>query len=404
MRNHSGRWAAAALLCLSASNAGPAGSRQAQSVFTIAANGTAIAIETGHVDRGAISRIEHRASPQGAISNIRLVEANWYYGQDMAAHDGPARQVRAWLEYPRGKLHPVGWATGDVLTIGRGAHAVSRPVSVVIPSGARFWTRWMNAGLPQTEWPLQVLPAAPAQVGRTDGWGSSQTAFAPDKDRTAFFGPAAIIGTVWHHDARGAIIVGDSIAFGTGDVSGSGVGGGSGYLARAIDPLFAYTKMTRPGQRAADVAAEASGAPGRFIALLSYSDVIFEHGLNDLRLGRAPAQVGEDQRIIRSRFRRGARKWQVTLTPRTLSNDGYRSESGQTAKTDGTMTSLSAVNGAIRASGSNSLRVVDAADAAMTARDSGIWSGPWPPVSDGTHPTSAKAEAMANALRSVWRR
>lgn len=367
---------------------------------TIAANGTAIAVDTAPVAAGEVSRMEHRASPQATISELRLIDANWYYGGDMRPQNGPQRRVRAWLEYPEGTLHPVRWSTGEVLELGAGENAVSLPVAVSIPRGARFWTRWMNAGAAVSRWPVQLLPAPPAAIGRTDGNARSGERNIPiARNDTAFFGPAAILGTVWRRDARGAVIVGDSIAFGVGDVSSTGSAGGSGYLARAIDPLFAYTKLARGGQRAADVAGSDADAPRRFIALLSYSDVFFEHGVNDLRLGSSPAQILRDQRTIRARFRNSARKWQMTLTPRTLSSDIYRSAAGQTPKTDGTMPLLATINRAIRAKHGRTLRIVDTADAAMTARNSGIWSGPWPPVLDGTHPTSAKAAALAEAVR-----
>jgi len=310
--------------------------------------------------------------------------------------------VRAWLEYPQGRLLPIRWQTGTVLTIAAGGHAVSEPVPVTIPRGARFWTRWANAGGAVIRWPMQMLPAPPAAIGRTDGnahAGASQGIIPIARDATAFFGPAAILGVVRRRGARGGVIVGDSIAFGVGDVADSGAAGGSGYLARAIDPLFSYTKMVRGGQQAADVAGADNSAPKRFIALLRYSDVLFEHGINDLRLGRDLAQVLRDQRAIRARFDPAARYWQMTLTPRTLSTDAYRSANGQVVKRDGTMQSLAAVNAAIRDERAPGLHVVDAADAAMTHRDSGIWSGPWPPVSDGTHPTSAKAAALADAVR-----
>jgi hypothetical protein len=370
--------------------------------YTIAANGTAIAVDAGRVAPHAISRIEHHASPEAAISGLRFVEANWFFGTDLRPHDGAPRRLRAWLEYPEGRFHAIRWKSGTVLDITAGGHAISEPVSVRIPARARFWTRWVNAGSVVERWPMQVLPAPPAAIGRTDGNTSTDQGAAGAvpvaRDDTAFFGPAAILGTVHRRGARGAVIVGDSIAFGSGDVTGSGPDGGSGYVARALDPLFAYTKITRGGQQAADLAGDFD-APKRFIALLRYSDVFFEHGINDLRLGRDPDQLVRDQRTIRSFFDPHAHHWQATLTPRTTSSDGYRSAAGQAAKRDGTMPSLAAVNAAIRAERGPTLQILDAADAAMTGRDSGVWSGPWPPVLDGTHPTSAKAAAIADAIR-----
>lgn len=377
---------------------------QQGSTYTIAANGTAVAVDVATITPGSISRIEHRASPQAAISDLRFVEANWYFGADLRPHEGDARRLRAWLEYPKGRFHAIRWQSGAVLDIAAGGHAVSAPVSVTIPAGARFWTRWANAGSAVAHWPMQLLPAPPAAIGRSDGNASGNRgdrAIVPvAREATAFFGPAAILGRVHRRGARGGVIVGDSVAFGTGDVSGSGSAGGSGYLARALDPLFAYTKITRGGQQAADLAAE-SAMPRRFLALLRYSDVVFEHGINDLRLGRTPAQVLDAQRTIRRFFDPNANHWQTTLTPRTLSSDGYRSAAGQTPKRDGTMASLRVVNAAIRAERGATLRILDTADAAMTRRDSDVWDGPWPPVVDGTHPTSAKAAALADAVRPM---
>ena len=90
----------------------------------------------------------------------------------------------------------------------------------------------------------------------------------------------------------------------------------------------------------------------------------------------------------------------MTLTPRTLSSDNYLSAKGQTAKSDGTMAMLATVNAHIRAARAPDLNIINVGDVAMTARDSGLWSGPYPPVLDGTHPTSAKAEAIAVTVRA----
>lgn len=369
--------------------------------WTIAANGTAIAVDAAEIGPGVTSRIEHRASPQAAIADLRFVEANWYYGPDFQPTPGSPRRVRAWLEYPAGRLHPIRWRTGTTLTIGPAANLMSEPVRMKIPRGARFWTRWSNAGATVPRWPMQRLPAPPSAIGRSDGNApASAGIIATATADTAFFGPSAILGTVRKRDARGAVILGDSIAFGTGDVTASGPAGGSGYPARALDPLFGYTRLARGGQSASDVAGAASDAPKRFLALLRYSDAVFEHGVNDLRLGRTPAQLLADQRTIRRLVDPRAKQWQMTLTPRTLSDDGYLGADRQTAKRDGTMAALATVNAAIRAEAAPRLTVIDIADAAMTRRDSGIWSGPYPPVLDGTHPTSAKAAALADAMRA----
>jgi hypothetical protein len=277
---------------------------------------------------------------------------------------------------------------------------------LVIASGAKFAERTVNLNAAVTSFPLIEMPAAHDVLGLEDGGtgttdlGNSGT-ISPGTGVNSF-GSVAIVGTIAKGQsgasAKSYVLVGDSIMFGQGDVSSVGPKGGSGWGARLLDATAVpYLKIAKKGQGAQHFAG-ATASITALLSLISYSDVVCEHGVNDLRLGRTAAQILTDQQTIYGLFGT-ANIFQATITPRTESTSGnYTSVADQTPKTDGNMADLTPLNTSIRATPANVDSVLEVADAAMSARNSNVWSGPFPPVLDGTHPTSAKAAAMAASL------
>ena len=70
----------------------------------------------------------------------------------------------------------------------------------------------------------------------------------------------------------------------------------------------------------------------------------------------------------------------------------------QTPKTDGTYGQVNTFNAPVRAGEAQAAGFVEAMGYDATTLTSVIHDGPFPPVLDGTHFTSAKAEAMAGLL------
>lgn len=376
------------------------------SLAQIAANRTQVSTTTLGITQNLTSRRQHAASPQGAVSNLRTVDVGWYYnvGTLVEANSPNAWTIKRYIEYPAGVFTQVTWGGAGTVTINPGSiPIVSDAVAgLSIPAGAVFWERTVKTNAGTTTIPAIELPASPQALGLADGnslsdLGNSGTIAASSVVTT--IGCAAILGDIAVAGARSFVVVGDSIAWGTGDATSAGAKGGSGYIGRGLDALYPYVKLALPGQQAADFAGSHSRASA-LLAVLNFSDAIVEHGLNDLRLGRTQTQLLADHQTIYVMFP-GKRIYQATLTPRADSTDSYATVANQTPRTDGNMAALASVNATIRALPSNVTGIVEAADAAMSARDSGVWTAPPAAVADGTHPNSTKAAAMAGTIAAA---
>lgn len=350
----------------------------------------------------------HYASPDGDVTDLYCVDTGWYINSSFVAQAGDNRTIKRYIECPAGVFHLVTWGAASPRTItGIGGSIKSDRIISSVTGMPLIWPRssWLgertvNLNATVTNFPLTVLPAASTALGVLDGndvtdKGNSGTVAATSTTNT--FGSVAIVGTIMAANARSFVVVGDSIPDGTGDVSSVGAKGGSGWVARMLDKYgYPYLKITKGGQSASDIAAS-HASMAALINLVSFSDAIITPGVNDLRLGRTQTQVLADQQTIYSMFT-GKRIYQTTITPRSDGTPDWSSLANQAAKTDGNMAALNSVNAAIRAVPANVYAVIDAADAAMSARDSDIWTAPPAATLDGTHPTSVKAAAMAAAL------
>ncbi len=369
----------------------------------LAANRTDLPTASVNFGQNTTARRLHHASPQGAISNLRTVDVGFYLN---SAEGGPSNvpaafTIKRYIEYPAGTYTAVTWGGIATVSIAPGAVVTSDPVAVSVPAGAAFFERTVIVSPPSGAIPTIQLPAGSSSLGLPDGKALADMgnggSIAADNSVNSF-GACAILGDIANPSARAFLVIGDSIAFGQGDTSSAGPRGGSGWIGRWLDPLVPYAKIAVPGQGAAAMAGLCATA--QIVALLGalgYTDVIEEHGINDLRLARSEVQLLADLQTLWSQHP-GRRVFQTTLTPRAASTNGYADVAGQVTKTDGSMTLLATVNAAIRARPAGIAGVIEAADAAMSARDSAVWGGPFPPVEDGTHPTSAKAAAMAAAM------
>jgi hypothetical protein len=382
----------------------PSGGAAPKTENIVVANRLQVPTVTGGIAANFTSKRQHSASPQGDITDLRCIDVNWYFNSAGALAGGSTTTLKKFVEYPAGVFHQVRWAAATTVTITTLNQAVSDVVissvtgePLIIPAGATFWERTVNAGgTTSGSWPLIELPAMPSAIGTTDGNSTSDLGNSgtinPSASSTNQIGSAAIMGTVLAANARAVAIVGDSIAFGQGDITGSGAKGGSGWIARGLDPLYPYVKLARGGQQAASFAAINAASLTSFIAAIGVTDAIFEHGVNDLRLGRTQAQLTADMANIAGRFAT-PRKWLTTLTPRSDTTDAYATTTNQTPKTDGNMAALTAVNAERRALPAGFTAVLDAADSAMPTRDANIWTAA--ATADGTHPNTAKCAAMA---------
>jgi hypothetical protein len=193
--------------------------------------------------------------------------------------------------------------------------------------------------------------------------------------------------------------IGDRLTLGIiGDASNVGAKGGSGFIARILDQHgYPYFKFCKGGQQVADQVTLAATITAT-LANFGFSDVIVQSGLNDLSLGsRTKAQIEADLQTIFALVA-GKRIYKTTITPRTTTTDAWATTANQTPTVDGNMADLTGLNTDIRAGLANVYAVIEAADAAMSARNSNIHKAPPAGTSDGTHFNSTRAALVASLL------
>lgn len=377
----------------------------------IVANRFQVPTTTSSTTAPYTSRRHHYAAGAGDISDIRCVDVGWYL-----TTAGPVsvadRQIKRYIEYPQDVFHPVLWSGVGTVTITGGTSVKSDVVNssitglpLVIPAGAKFWERTVL--LTTMANPVINMPTYNSALGTGDGNATSDKGNSGTISVTATtntFGAAAMVGTIGASNARSCIVHGDSITWGTGDETSLGDKGGSGWFARWMDlATIPYTKIAIPSYQASQAASHTTAVIDLLANIGFVSDVISAFGTNDLRTTRTPAQLSADvTTILGMSAAAGAaplRTWQTTMMPRTSSTDSWATVANQTPMTDGNWAQMPAFNALVRTGQiGGTTGFIDASDAASTARESGIWAGPFPPTADASHPTSAKAAAIAAAV------
>lgn len=361
--------------------------------------GTAI---TG-IPQNFTSRRTHWASAEGDITNLKCRDFNWYMLL-VPTNTGVTLTFKRYIEYPAGVFHQVLWS-GANLSIASGATALSdvvissvTGVALIIPAGAKFWERTVKTSAGTQNTSIIEMPAGSTTLGIDDGNSASDLGNSGTVPATAgvnTFGSAWIQGHIYAAHAKSFALIGDSLPWGFGDISSADSKFNSGWLARSVGQTYPYMKLAKAGWSASDLAGSAASQYTDLFGALPVTDAIHELGVNDLRLGRTKAQILADHQSNYARLGGGVSKWQTTITPRSDTTDAYATTTNQTPKTDGNMADLTPLNTDIRAIPANLTGIIEAADFAMSARNSNIWGGPFPPTTDGTHPTTAKAVAMA---------
>lgn len=342
----------------------------------LVSNRSALPTGVGSVAQDEVSIIDHYSPADGDITSIQTVDVGFYLGPA----NSDARTISRKFEYPSGSgtFVDIAWSAASSKTIGVGLVVKSDVIPFSVPAGGvKYREHTTNLNALVTNFPLIVLPANKSTLGVDDGAANTKT-----------FGAAAILGTT-SAPCRSFILPGDSLDHGQGDISGVGAKESSGFLGRALDVHgYSYVKVAAPGWRAS-IYVTGLVKLQAFIDAINFTDVICELGVNDLSGGDSQTLLMFNlQRVYKQMGYYGATIKQTTLTPKTTTPGP--------PTTSGNMGALTAVNAAIRALPNQVSAVIEAADAAMTSRDSNLW--PVGATGDDVHPTSAKAALMAAAI------
>ena len=226
---------------------------------------------------------------------------------------------------------------------------------------------------------------------------------------TSGFGPLGIIGEGSH---AGVAIIGDSIAEGTNFDTVESATGAIGFVAKGLSLVnghrIPWLNLARGGERADTFV---TNGARRLLLTRHGSDVICNHGTNDIDQGRSLAALQADYlTTIGAVKAQGGRFHAVLLFPRVASGGTYTTLAGQTPRPGFVAGGLRDQFNAWLASLANAGTIdsvidcispgalpglADAGDPSRWAIDAGALTA------DGTHPNNAGASRAAARLR-VW--
>ncbi len=207
----------------------------------------------------------------------------------------------------------------------------SDAMSVNLPAGTQFFVR-TAASFSATGLQLMDYPGSGSKLtGEFDSRSTSlndQTGTPAVLSNTGggFWCPVAVLGLVsvpfGTAAPGGVLILGDSIAAGTGDTADAL--GLQGYIQRSLENNVPFVNAARGSTTAAGLAL---GGDGQYALSIDdgVTDVLLEDGRNDvLSLNLTAATVEQFIGQVAARYAQaGKRVWCFTVPPTTQSNDGW---------------------------------------------------------------------------------
>lgn len=266
---------------------------------------------------------------RATVSSVKLVCSNWYLlvssGVVSEATSGGTMTVTASVSKDRVTWTPVTWGGSASASIADGEDAASDAVSIALSDGDDFWVRmWRSVSggfivycenMENTS-NFDITRVGTSVTDCTDGTSFTNNALGFTG------GPTAILGLT---TKPGVLLIGDSVAYGTGGNYDTSTTGDVGKFAPSIGASYGYIM----GARATDSAADFVAGATKRIALQAYaSHVVSDFGRNDLDDGRTAAQIKADITSIAGAFTIPV--WWDTITPKSTSTDSWATTVNQT--------------------------------------------------------------------------
>lgn len=328
------------------------------------------------------------------VTSFKIIVPNWYINGSLnETGSGSAMSVTGSIEYPVGVFTQVLFSGGATGSVPNNSYLISDTITVTIPIDTQFWIRLYatsttgiiySSSQPNTLGQFEM--GVSGITDRTMGGSISSLGNA--------FTAVAIIGTT---TKPSFLLIGDSIMYGAGDSSLPNGFADIGPYARAVGPLYGYSKLARTGDTAAKFV---SGHVNRGTLYQYASHVITNYGSNDLfGSSRTDVQLKADLATIAgyaTSLGTAGPTYFATIAPRTQSSDSWATLGNQ-SQSNGTAEGYRvSVNQHLRA-GLVGSRTFNTASAVETSQDSGFWKSP-SYTADGIHPGSAAIVLMLNEI------
>jgi lysophospholipase L1-like esterase len=323
--------------------------------------------------------------------SLKLVYTNWYLGGNSEAENPDDIIVKASIDLGSGLLIPVKFNGKKTGTINGGSYLVSDEIGIEFNKDDTFLVRtYVSVDTAGKKWLLTWSPALSGEgkiaADVTEG-GTLTYVAAP-----GLYKPVAVIGKS-QSKRKSALLVGDSIFWGSGDNTSNVDPHGYGQIAMKNNnnPYMAIPRVTERANHFATI----TNRQFR-IQLAKYCDfALCDYGINDVRGSRTLDQIKADlQTVWGVLVKRGLPVFQSTITPATTSTDAWATVANQTI--DATNSVRTQLNDWIRTTPSPLSGYFEIADLAETSRNSGIWKAGY--TDDGLHPNTTAHYALAAGI------
>lgn len=301
-----------------------------------------------------------------------------------------------------GSITPVRFGGSRTLTIVP-AHDViaSDPVPVEIAPGGLYFIR-TAATFSGTGMQLMDYPGTGTRITGSVSEFDSRSTSLNDQTLTpvtlanaggGYWGPVAVLGLVTPAAGQTlpgtVLILGDSIAAGTGDTADSLYY--QGYIQRSLENAVPFVSAARGSTTAFGLAAHGDGQYALSVDT-GVTDVLLEPGRNDVELFSIGAgQLESYIASIASRYVvAGKRVWCFTLPPSTQSNDGWTTLANQSWTVASNKT-----GGAATSAGSTTIGMASVANLAVGQAIAG------PGIAAGTTVAAINAAALTVTASSA---
>jgi hypothetical protein len=238
-----------------------------------------------------------------------------------------------------GRNHGATFGMQRIATIPPSDHFIdSDPIGIALPPASEFFVRGsFTASAPG--FLLGDYPSPAGGTTRLAGEGSQRASSAlpdhtldqavPSNSGGGYFAPWTVLGQVAVPTAS-ILIVGDSIAAGTGDAADAY--GRLGYIQRSLGNTVPWASIARGSTTAVQMVARPQFLQ-QAAAEIGATDVLLEYNRNDLNASGNPltaaATVTNLQALAQPLEAAGIRVWAFTCPPTTASQDAWSSNAGQ---------------------------------------------------------------------------
>lgn len=300
-----------------------------------------------------------------------------------------------------GYRQPVYFGGKRDVVIEPGGMAFSDPIGVVQAAGSSYWT-WTTVSVDAAgkKWPLlqqpQRVPESIAGAVYSATYSDLTITGSITNNSQRGYGPVAVLAypNVAGQPAIG--ILGDSIAAGSNQ-------GDNGWVQVWLGGRYSSQNVAMSSNRISHWVDAPQVTRRRLPLLDGVTDVIINAGINDVMSGTAPDLATFQTRALKlwGMFAaQGKRVHQGTLLPSTDSTDNWATTTNQTVRSYEALRVQ--INNWIRTVPAPLTSVIDAADGAETARNSGIWkAGYCNSSSGGIHPGTPGVNGIVSALPAL---